>query len=181
MSSSESYTAFMMDKACGSLSPGLDLAADIHVAMNVDGYRCAMEWNVIGGALFELEPRTAMTTTRRRPRMPATHLNVDEILSTDFETLNWRSSFGGVGVARTGVANTHFMQLGPDQKTPAHGHSALEATVVLEGALDVNGIVYERGDLALGVPGDRHQPAAHGTERCICFVAQDKKPFWRFT
>ena len=52
------------------------------------------------------------------------------------------------------------MRLEPGQAVPAHGHSALEATIVLSGALDVDDEVFSVGDLVLGVPGERHKPAA---------------------
>lgn len=171
----------MMDKVSGALSPGLKLAADLHVALSVDGYRSAMEWNVIGGALFELDGIELLGFRRGRTHRRGPRLDVSKILETDFEDISWRKSFSGVSVAKTGVRGTHFMRLNANQRTPEHGHSALEATVVLEGALDVDGDIYERGDIALGVPGERHRPTAHGDNRCICFVAQDKRPFWRLT
>lgn len=181
MSPSDSYTAFMMDKTSGALSPELNLAADLHVALSVDGYKAAMEWSVISGALFELDGIELLNARRGPAYRYGRRLDVSCILETDFDDLSWRKSFSGVGVAKTGVKNTHFMRLDADQTAPEHGHSALEATVVLEGELDVDGEVLRRGDISLGVPGERHRPTAHGDQRCICFVAQEKRPFWRLT
>lgn len=73
------------------------------------------------------------------------------------------------------------MRLEPGRHVPAHSHSAIEATVVLRGALEVDGEVFEVGGLAIGEPGETHKPAAYGDEPCICFVARAERPFWRLT
>ena len=73
------------------------------------------------------------------------------------------------------------MRLDPGQAVPAHGHTALEATVVLEGRFSDGHGIYQRGDIVLGRPGMRHQPAAYGEQCCVCYVAKEPTPFWRFS
>lgn len=179
---SETYTAFMLDRCTGALEPGLRVAADLHAALNPQGREAVGFWEAVGGALLE-DAAEQVDAPRRRGHSSRDDeaLAVADILSRDLTNLNWRRSLGGVQTCKSGIARAHFMKLEPEDTVPRHGHSAIEATVVLEGELEDDGIVYRRGDIALGVPGRSHRPAAHGNSACICFVARGKRPFWRLT
>lgn len=176
------YDAFMLDHAVGALGGGLCVAADLHVRMSRDAEQRSLLWEVVGGALLERDSSSLGTRTRLRHRKkPKASDGVHRVLNTDLSNLNWKNSLSGASMAKAGVPESHFMRLEPGRHVPAHSHSALEATVVLQGALEVDGDVFEVGGLAIGEPGETHKPAAYGDEPCICFVARGERPFWRLT
>ena len=180
---SDSYHSFMLDHAAGTLSPAMNLAGDLHVALSTDGQSVSDLWDSVAGALLERELGldNPARSKRRRLRAQGTSCEVTDILYQDLEELPWRRGLSGVHQARLDVKGAHFMRLDPGQTVPRHGHSALEATVVMQGVLDVDGTAYHVGDLVLGVPGHAHRPSARGDEACVCFVAREPRPFWRFT
>lgn len=172
----------MMDHAAGALPQGMSLLADMHVSLDASGYETAQVWAVIGGAI--LEHGVAPETPRRRQTQATPYrrsLSADEVLSIDLDHLFWKRGLSGVAYARGRGQHTKFMRLEAGQSAPTHSHSALEATLVLRGRLNDGTRSYERGQIAFGVPGDSHKPSAEGNEACICFVAQDRKPFWRLS
>lgn len=180
---SDAYHAFMLDHAAGTLSPAMELAGDLHVVMSCDGHDVSATWDMVADALLEKVSGPAVAVEDRRARACGTRepSAISDILATDFDVLSWRRGLSGVRLAHSGVKGAHLMRLEPGQTVPRHGHSALEATVVLQGALDVDGEVYGVGDLVLGEPGKAHRPAAHGRIACVCFVAREPRPFWRLT
>jgi len=178
----EIYDAFMLDHAVGALNAGLRVAADLHVRLSDEGADKALFWDVVGGALLERDSSSlsAVKPPRRR-RKPVLRASADTILNTDLDRLKWKSGLSGACHARTGLPHSHFMRLEPGKTVPAHSHSAMEATVVLQGALDVDGEIFNVGEIALGAPGETHKPAAAGNTQCVCFVARGERPFWRLT
>ena len=180
------YNAFMLDHAAGALSPGLKLAADLHVALSMEGAGQAAVWDTIGGALLERQEVLAAPALRARRRsardVPAA-MTARSILRTDFGQLDWRRTLTSARRARTGIPGAHFMRLEAGETIPRHGHSALEATIVLEGQLAADGEIFGVGDLMLGLPGEPHKPGAYGEAPCICLVAsdRDRNKFWRLT
>ena len=179
----EAYHAFMLDHATGGLAPALQVAGDIHCALDASGRDSAALWDCLGGVLLEdpvvMEAPVTARRTKARPGRPA--VSAGDILSTDLSGITWRRGLSGVRYANTPIPHGQFMRLDPGQLTPAHGHSALEATVVLEGELDVDGMVYTPGQLVIGSPGERHQPMAGNCSLCICYVGRESRPFWRFS
>ena len=173
----------MMDHAAGALPPALHMAGDLHRALDGDGHRTAAVWESLGGLLLEAAPIGAGTANRRSAatRFARPAVSVDQMLSEDLDQLDWRRGMGGVQQAKTGVPMGSFMRLEPHQMTPAHGHTALEATVVLEGELVIDDEVYRKGHLVLGVPGERHQPMGGNCGTCICYVGRERRPFWRLS
>ena len=176
MTSPDTYAAFMLDHTAGNLTPAMNLAASIHRLMSSEGDEAATLWESVRKALVsEGDHRTENHETE--PHV-TTALN---IIHTDYSDVNWRRGLSGVHYAKSPIKNGQLMRLKPGQSVFSHGHSRLEATVVLEGTLDDGLGVYEVGDILLAEPGLQHKPSAGGNQSCTCFVARSPKPFWRLT
>ncbi len=176
------YDAFMLDHASGSLSQGMTLLADAHLNLNAAGRDRNDIWAAIGGVLLEnVDEATRPTHFQRRAMPYRTKETSTSILEADLERLPWKTGFSGVEYARGHTPHTKFMRLKAGKSAPKHRHSALEATLVLQGALSDGEHTYQVGEIAFGVPGEEHKPMAVGNETCVCFVAQDRKPFWRLS
>lgn len=176
MTSHDTYHAFMLDYAAGNLSPSMQVAANIHRLMSSSGDDAAQLWESVRAAL-SVTDRGMEVRHPHEDRMGA----AVEIIHMDYDDVNWRRGLSGVKYARTPATAGQLMRLEPGQKVFSHGHSALEATVVLEGTLDDGNGTYEQGDILLAEPGLKHRPAAFGNAACTCFVSRSPKPFWRLT
>ncbi|MEM6555329.1 MAG: cupin domain-containing protein [Pseudomonadota bacterium] len=171
---SDAYHAFMLDHASGALSADMALAAELHILLSEKGHETADIWHATRDAVELWANQTHAIEHECLPEAL-------ELAVGDFDTVPWKKGLSGVHYAKRGKDKGKLMRLDPGQAAPEHSHSALEATVVLEGEFEDGHGVYRRGDLVLGRPGVRHRPAAHGNEMCICYVAQDALPFWRFS
>jgi len=180
----ETYHAFMLDHAAGTLPPALRLAGDIHTELNQKGAETAALWDTLGGIFLDDSIGDDVLEHRFRRELPATEplaVEVADILATDLDRLSWRRGIAGVRYSGAGLRHGQFMRLEPGQTTPEHGHSALEATVVLQGTLIVDGECFAVGDLVVGAPGERHQPVGGDCDTCICYVGRERRPFWRLS
>lgn len=185
----ETYHSFMLDHATGALAPALRLAGDLHCALDSAGAGEAGLWDCVGGILLDdaLSLGGRLNGVDCRPRASAggssraRSVDAGTILATDLDTLDWRRGLSGVDFARSPMPGGQFMRLGARQATPEHGHSVLEATVVLRGELIVEGEVYGEGGLVIGAPGERHRPEGGTAGPCVCFVARERRPFWRLS
>lgn len=165
----------MLDHAAGTLPPGLHLAAELHRLLSDEGNRTASLWEAVGKGLAGQEAGCASRTRHKRLA------EAFAIINTDYATVRWRRGLSGVQYAPAKASGGQLMHLEPGQKVLAHGHSALEATVILDGTLEDGLGTFVPGDIVLGEPGVRHRPAAHGNRPCTCFVARASRPFWRLT
>lgn len=171
---SDAYHAFMMDHAGGTLSSDMAIAAELHILLSEKGHQTSDIWTAARQVLG----------AEGQQEVDCEHAFLPEALELargEFSTVPWKRGVSGVHYAKRGRGKGKLMRLDPGQAAPEHSHSALEATVVLRGRFEDGHGVYARGDLVLGRPGMRHRPAAHGEEMCICFVAQEALPFWRFS
>ncbi|MEL6665865.1 MAG: cupin domain-containing protein [Pseudomonadota bacterium] len=171
---SDAYHAFMLDHASGALSTDMALAAELHVLLSETGRATANIWQSTRDSIDLWANEVRASEHEFLPEAL-------ELAIGDFETVPWKKGLSGVHYAKRGKGKGKLMRLDPGQAAPEHSHSALEATVVLEGQFEDGHGVYQRGDLVLGRPGVRHRPAAHGTDMCICYVAQEALSFWRFS
>ena len=171
---SDAYHAFMLDHASGALSADMALAAELHILLSEKGHETADIWHATRDAVGLWANQAQAIEHECLPEAL-------ELAVGDFDTIPWKKCLSGVHYAKRGRDKGKLMRLDPGQAAPEHSHSALEATVVLEGKFEDGHGVYRRGDLVLGRPGVRHRPAAHGNEMCICYVAQDALPFWRLS
>jgi len=160
----DTYTAFMLDHAAGRQNDSLTLAGILHTLLSDGGAEMNDIWCMVSK---EMASADGNRSTQRNVNLAC------GLLQSGFENIKWRRGLFGAHYSRTKVSGGKFMKLEPGSSVPRHGHSKLEATVVLDGELsDGNGGIYRKGDLLLGVPGVRHKPAAYGTKPCICFVAK---------
>ncbi|MEM6947336.1 MAG: cupin domain-containing protein [Pseudomonadota bacterium] len=178
----EIYEAFMLDHAVGALVPGLKAAGDLHVRLSADGAKRASLWEMVGGALLEQDNShpAGRSAAPKRKSSADTH-DVQEILDADLDQLDWKSGVSGAKHVKMGPSGSYLMRMEPNQSVPSHSHSAIEATVVLAGRLEIDGAHYEQGDIAFGEPGRAHRPRATEDGECVCFVARGPRPFWRLT
>jgi putative transcriptional regulator len=174
------YAAFMLDYAAGSLSPAEKLAGDLHCALSRGGGRNGLMVEAIGGALLErAQPRPPGyfdTAKLASPKLageagPASQL--DKYIKRDLLALKWNKSILGVQTRPTSTPNASLLRLDPGQRAPAHGHGRRDVTVVLRGAFADQYGVYERGDIAFAEPGMKHEPRAVGNESCVCLLAAE--------
>lgn len=171
---SDTYHAFMMDHAGGTLSTDMAIAAELHILLSDTGHETSDIWDAARHALGAASKRDVDCEHAFLPEAL-------ELARSEFSTVPWKRGLSGVHYAKRGRGKGKLMRLDPGQSAPEHSHSALEATVVLRGQFEDGHGVYSRGDLVLGRPGVRHRPAAHGDEMCVCFVAQEPLPFWRLS
>ncbi|MGB3625110.1 MAG: cupin domain-containing protein [Henriciella sp.] len=176
MTSQGTYQAFMLDYVAGSLPPAMQTAAAIHRLMSSSGGEAAELWEVTRDILDEARDISMDDVDRRNGIAEAL-----DIIQTDFETVRWRRGLTGVRYARPRSGAGQLMHLKPGQSVFAHGHSALEATVVLDGEFEDGIGRYQPGEIVLATPGFKHRPAAAGNTACTCYVAKGDTPFWRFT
>lgn len=171
---SDTYHAFMLDHAGGALSSDMAIAAELHILLSEQGHSVADVWQTTRQVLCS---GTKNPDESDRGFLP----EALELARREFSAVSWKRGLSGVHYAKQGRGKGKLMRLDPGRSAPAHSHSALEATVVLQGQFKDGHGVYSRGDLVLGRPGMRHQPAAHGNIMCVCFVAQEPLSFWRFS
>ncbi len=173
---SNSYSAFMLDHASGTLENGLHLAAEIHQLMSCEGDEAGEIWEIVRKVILEEGSRDLHGCKDSSQIKVAL-----EIIQTDYAGIIWRKGLSGVRYSNCAGTAGQLMHLEPGQHVFSHGHSALEATVVLDGELEDGLGTYGPGDIALAEPGVRHRPAAAGGKACTCYVARSKRRFWRFT
>jgi len=176
MTTQDTYHAFMLDYAAGNLTPSLKVAANIHRLMSSRGDETALLWESVREVLRD---DAALVV---RPESDDSSVSVAlEIIHMDYADVRWRRGMSGVRYSNVSTADGQLMRLEPGQNVFAHGHSALEATVVLEGALEDGHGSFQQGDILLATPGIKHRPAALGDRACTCYVARSPRPFWRLT
>ena len=163
----ETYVTFMMDHAAGQHGPAVSLAADLHVLLSDQGALTNDVWSAAANHLRA--PDNNIIPAERIDR-------ACEIIAEGYDHIKWRRGLSGAHYSKSDVSGGKFMRLLPGKSVPTHGHKRLEITVVLDGQLsDGIGGLYDTGDIAFGIPGERHKPAAHGDRPCICFVAKAER------
>lgn len=179
----DTYVAFMMDHAAGTHPESLALAGDLHMLLNREAAATAFAWSIIGGALLESAEGEPVATspeperlTYKRQRAAAGARAILDCASGD---IVWKRGLFGAAYFPLGVPGGKLMMLEAGQGVPKHGHTVIEATVVIHGRLSDAFGDYGKGDLMLGEPGMHHKPVAAGNEPCICYVAEPPRFAWR--
>ena len=100
---------------------------------------------------------------------------VEQLIENTGEELSWRKMSPSVDVARLKTGQSDYEvalhKICAGGKTPKHGHSGREFTVVLKGSFSDENAVYTEGDFLLKEAGDEHQPMGAQNGECICLSA----------
>ena len=174
MNDPETYQTFMLDYATGNLSLSMSIAATIHRLMSSEGDDTARVWETVREILGK-------AGTDYREAIDRLEDVATDIIQTDYDAINWRRGLSGARTAKLDKESGSLMRLEPGDRVFAHGHSTLEAMIVLDGSLRDGRGTFDAGDLVLATSGIRHRPEAAGNKACTCFVARADTPFWRFT
>lgn len=87
----------------------------------------------------------------------------------------WRKLSNSVSMARLPTGQKDYevalQRICAGGKTPHHGHTGDEFTVVLQGSFSDEDGVYSAGDFLYRGPGEVHQPLGALHEDCICLTA----------
>jgi putative transcriptional regulator len=168
----------MLDHAAGALSPSLALAGDLHVLLNSEGREVAAVWGLAGQILASAA--LAQDAQQDKPRARRAASLAQAILDEACEETGWRRGFSGAYLRDAGPPGGKLIRLGPGRRVPGHGHSRLEATVVLRGAFSDGHGQYQAGELVLAGPGDHHTPMTAGDAVCVCYIARAPgRYFWQ--
>ncbi|MEM5517565.1 cupin domain-containing protein [Henriciella sp. AS95] len=176
MTQQDTYQAFMLDYVAGALSPAMRTAATLHRLMTSEGDEAAELWEITRAELLR-QSEQGSEDVSFDPDIEAAL----SLIHTDYDEVSWRRGVSGVHYSPRTTTGGQLMHLKPGQSLFTHGHSALEATVVLEGVFEDGLGTYVPGDIVLATPGLRHRPAAGGNSACTCYVAKESTKFWRLT
>ena len=85
----------------------------------------------------------------------------------------WRFRMPGVSeIALPGAEGERvsLLRVRPGAGVPAHTHTAVEATLVLRGALVDGETSFAPGDVSVATEADDHHPRAGGEDDCVCLT-----------
>jgi len=109
------------------------------------------------------------------PRLPAA---LRRFVGCELAQLAWQKVASGVEqavVAAGEFGEASFLRCRPGSRLRMHGHTGLEAMLVLKGAFRDAEVRYEAGDLAVTDESHVHQPVVDlGGELICCMVSKDK-------
>lgn len=172
--------------AAGTIRAGFDVV----VAAHLD--RCSQcrgdfaRLESLGGQLIsEIDPaamgQQALAHTLARlesPLPPSTpspmRRGLDQLLSD--AKRRWVAP--GVWTARIDTPHNKadrvfLLKVAPGATTARHSHAGAEFTLVLEGALKDDGVIYHAGDFVERDASHTHQPKVHGETPCLCLFATE--------
>lgn len=183
-----SYEVLMMEYAAGVLDDSLSMIVTSHILLSPQAARVVRECEAVGGALMEnfcspvamngeslqrvLERLDRPAPARPRPRPLPQPLQ--DIVSGKTCAITWKTVMPGVQVYAMPLPRTHMrmrarlMKLFPGISTPRRAHQGLELTLILEGALEDETGVYQRGDLLVADENIGHGQRACRSQGCVC-------------
>ncbi|MEM8595950.1 MAG: ChrR family anti-sigma-E factor [Pseudomonadota bacterium] len=198
MTTHNAPTEMLADYASGAVSPGLSLLLASHLTYSPESRAEVALYEGVGGALLADEAPAAMAATAlsdalaaidalgRETEMlsngeePASSRDiatlpqpVRDLLDEEGVALNWQFRLPGVSeMVLPGFAGERvsLLRARPGSGIPQHTHEGVELTLVLSGALEDDGEVYRRGDLAVNTEDHDHRPRILDGETCICLV-----------
>ncbi len=180
--------------AAGALPRAPSLVIAVQAAMRVDVRDELRDYEAVGGALLEdcapasmsaglrdkvlsaldepaLPPKADSPTGDRRVPAP-----LWGYVGERLEALPWRWVMPGLKdyVFSAGDGGTtRLMWVQGGVKMPAHTHSGLELTLVLQGSYSDTSGRYQPGDLQLADASVDHRPVAERGDPCLCLVVTE--------
>ncbi len=178
--------------ACGSATPGMSLLIAAQTTGEPSIRERARVIEGIGGMLLATEDAAEMSVDALDRTLEALDAPLAEMAANDrtgpipavvldqigmsYDDIPWRFMLPGVsGYDFEGFEGEHvsLLRAKPGAKVPKHTHAGTEATLVLQGALSDDGIVYSKGDVAINDESDDHRPEIVGDEICICLIVRE--------
>jgi putative transcriptional regulator len=185
----------IVDYCTATLSEGISLAVETHLAMCAKCRLAERRIMNVGGALLEeidvvsVEPnsletvfsiidRASMPGLRHRAAagrgesadLPAP---LRRYLPNGLAGCTWKKVgpwFEETRLKVSSSARVSLMRLRPGSLMPRHTHRGQEITVVLAGGYTDNGVKCGPGDFSLNDAADNHQPGVDDDETCLCLV-----------
>lgn len=195
----------LFEYASGALGDGMSLLVASHLTFCSDCRSSTEADEAIGGALLSGEEPSndapdllsvlarienakaeAETAVSDDPDSPLPR-PLREAVGVNFNSIQWRTRLPGLSeyVLSSGQdadgreMKVSLLKARPGVKIPSHTHEGDEATLVLCGAMEDDGVVYRKGDVALSDDHHDHQPKILDEGVCICLIVQNGR--LRFT
>lgn len=114
------------------------------------------------------QPITAQQTDMPFP-MPIRHA----LNGSGMDDLNWKFRMPGLHeIELDGFEDEHvsLLRVRPGVGIWHHTHEGDEATLILTGEMEDDGVVYRKGDVALADHNHDHNPKVIGSEVCYCLI-----------
>lgn len=183
----------LADYASGATPPGLSLLIAAHLTYAPESRTRVAAFERLAGALMaeseaadpggmSLDAVFARIDAGEPEPAPSAPLDAGPLTSPviraigqPFDAIPWRFRLPGVSeyaLDGYGDERVSLLRARPGASVPQHTHQGLEATLVLQGALSDQGIVYRQGDVALNDEEDDHRPEIVGDELCYCLIVQ---------
>lgn len=124
-------------------------------------------------ARLDAEPAPCAAPQRAIARDAMLPRPLREALGGGYGDVRWRFVMPGVSRADIDIAGPEqamLLRVRPGSGVPSHTHTAVEATLVLSGALRDRGRVYRPGDLSIATSDDDHDPRAEPGGDCVCLA-----------
>lgn len=174
------YQALMLDYVAGSLPRGPALVVSAHLALQPKAREITRTFDAAGGMLLDaIEPVEIaqpawLEAETGRDYSDLALREIDDMahVLSSLDEGRWRRNLAGMLTMPLPGCDAELLKLEAGRKVPEHGHSGLEVTLVLSGALDDGNQLYRRGDLLVHDEDSEHQPGAAKGGDCICLIAQ---------
>jgi putative transcriptional regulator len=174
------YQALMLDYVAGSLPRGPALVVSAHLALQPKAREITRTFDAAGGMLLDaIEPVEIaqpawLEAETGRDYSDLALREIDDMahVLSSLDEGHWRRNLAGMLTMPLPGCDAELLKLEAGRKVPEHGHSGLEVTLVLSGALDDGNQLYRRGDLLVHDEDSEHQPGAAKGGDCICLIAQ---------
>ena len=190
-------TAWLVDYANGTLSPGFELLLSAHLAACTS---CAQELQLaeqLGAELMLGSPARPTQLTaesimdaeasdsawvKPRTKLPASVNGVDlqalvaNYLDCGLSALSWRKAGRGLQIARLRADQDErvlLLRAAPETVLPRHTHDGSELTLVLKGAYFAGDAIYVAGDVEDADESVDHQPVVTRDGECLCLAVTD--------
>ncbi|MEM9430256.1 MAG: ChrR family anti-sigma-E factor [Pseudomonadota bacterium] len=175
--------------AAGTLSEGMTLLVASHLTYCASCRRTVAVFEAVSGAFLGAAedasaPSLAATLAMldEPEPLPAAREPLDPALPFPAplrqaievsDPIRWRFRMPGVHehqVSGYEAESVSVLRVRPGRTMPHHTHDADEATLILSGIMEDDGVQYRRGDVAIADQNHDHQPRVVGDETCYCLV-----------